>query len=147
MDAIVAVYADWGIGAKGTQPLVIPADRRRFRELTMGAAVIVGRRTLDDFPGGRPLPGRNVTPQGDRPAVLEEQYDAVQHAARGGAPGNAPYDIPEAPAQPVVQKVEIPQVPPKEPPESGSQIPFGKPHAPRAMPLAPFGPYTPHTAP
>ena len=38
MDAIVAVYADWGIGAKGTQPLVIPADRRRFRELTMGAA-------------------------------------------------------------------------------------------------------------
>ena len=58
MDAIVAVYADWGIGAKGTQPLVIPADRRRFRALTMGAAVIVGRRTLDDFPGGRPLPGR-----------------------------------------------------------------------------------------
>lgn len=96
---------------------------------------------------GRPLPGRNVTPQGDRPAVLEEQYDAVQHAARGGAPGNAPYDIPEAPAQPVVQKVEIPQVPPKEPLESGSQIPFGKPHAPRAMPFAPFDPYTPHTAP
>ena len=96
---------------------------------------------------GRPLPGRTVTPQGDRPAVLEEQYDAVQHAARGGAPGNAPYDIPEAPAQPVVQKVEIPQVPPKEPPESGSQIPFGKPHAPRAMPFAPFDPYTPHTAP
>lgn len=24
MDAIVAVYADWGIGAKGTQPLVTP---------------------------------------------------------------------------------------------------------------------------
>ena len=59
MDAIVAVYADWGIGAKGTQPLVIPADRRRFRELTMGAAVIVGRRTLEDFPGGKPLPGRS----------------------------------------------------------------------------------------
>ena len=37
---------------------MIPADRRRFRALTMGAAVIVGRRTLDDFPGGRPLPGR-----------------------------------------------------------------------------------------
>ena len=41
MDAIVAVYADWGIGAKGTQPLVIPADRRRFRALTMGTAVIL----------------------------------------------------------------------------------------------------------
>lgn len=59
MDAIVAVYADWGIGAKGTQPLVIPADRRRFRELTTGAAVIVGRRTLQDFPGGKPLKNRH----------------------------------------------------------------------------------------
>lgn len=58
MDAIVAVYADWGIGAKGTQPLVIPADRKRFRELTCGSAVIVGRRTLLDFPGGKPLKGR-----------------------------------------------------------------------------------------
>lgn len=58
MDAIVAVYADWGIGAKGTQPLVIPADRKRFRELTTGSAVIVGRRTLLDFPGGKPLKGR-----------------------------------------------------------------------------------------
>lgn len=59
MDAIVAVYSDWGIGAKGTQPLVIPADRKRFRELTQGAAVIVGRKTLEDFPGGKPLKGRH----------------------------------------------------------------------------------------
>ena len=29
MQAIVAVYVDWGIGAKGTQPLVIPATARR----------------------------------------------------------------------------------------------------------------------
>ena len=58
MDAIVAVYADWGIGAKGTQPLVIPADRKHFRTLTDGAAVIVGRKTLEDFPGGRPLKNR-----------------------------------------------------------------------------------------
>lgn len=59
MQAIVAVYSDWGIGAKGTQPLVIPADRKRFRELTNGAAVIVGRKTLEDFPGGRPLKNRH----------------------------------------------------------------------------------------
>ena len=59
MDAIVAVYSDWGIGAKGTQPLVIPADRKHFRDLTQGAAVIVGRKTLGDFPGGRPLKGRH----------------------------------------------------------------------------------------
>ena len=88
MDAIVAVYADWGIGAKGTQPLVIPADRRRFRALTMGAAVIVGRRTLDDFPGGRPLPGRenlvltrqNITIEGAQ--VVHSPAGAVAAAAR-----------------------------------------------------------------
>lgn len=59
MDAIVAVYADWGIGAKGTQPVVLHADRAHFREKTRGAAVIVGRRTMEDFPGGRPLKGRD----------------------------------------------------------------------------------------
>ena len=53
MDAIVAVYSDWGIGAGGTQPVVLHADRAHFRALTDGAAVIVGRATLADFPGGR----------------------------------------------------------------------------------------------
>ena len=59
MEAIVAVYSDWGIGIDGTQPVVVKADRAHFIELTRGAAVIVGRRTLADFPGGRPLKGRN----------------------------------------------------------------------------------------
>lgn len=58
LEAIVAVYGDWGIGADGTQPVTVSADRKHFRDLTMGAAVIVGRRTLADFPGGRPLKGR-----------------------------------------------------------------------------------------
>ena len=59
LEAIVAVYADWGIGAKGTQPVVLRADRRHFREITGSDAVLVGRRTLADFPGGRPLKGRH----------------------------------------------------------------------------------------
>ncbi len=59
MEAIVAVYADWGIGADGTQPVVLKADRAHFREKTEGHAVLVGRKTLADFPGGRPLPGRD----------------------------------------------------------------------------------------
>ena len=58
MEAIVAVYSDWGIGAGGTQPVVLKADRAHFRALTQGAAVIVGRKTLADFPGGKPLKGR-----------------------------------------------------------------------------------------
>ncbi len=59
MEAIVAVFSDWGIGSEGTQQLVLKADRAHFRELTAGAAVIVGRRTMEDFPGGRPLKGRD----------------------------------------------------------------------------------------
>lgn len=58
MNAIVAVYEDWGIGCNGTQPIALSADRKFFRETTRGAAVIVGRKTLADFPGGKPLPGR-----------------------------------------------------------------------------------------
>ena len=59
MEAIVAVYSDWGIGSGGTQPVVLKADRTHFKELTDGAAVIVGRKTLGDFPGGRTLKGRH----------------------------------------------------------------------------------------
>ena len=58
MDAIVAVYDDWGIGCGGTQPIALSTDRKFFRETTRGAMVIVGRRTIDDFPGKKPLPGR-----------------------------------------------------------------------------------------
>ncbi len=58
MDLIVAVYEDWGIGRDGTQPVALAADRKFFRETTRGACVIVGRKTLADFPGGKPLPGR-----------------------------------------------------------------------------------------
>lgn len=58
MEAIVAVFSDWGIGSEGTQQVVLKADRKHFRELTNGAAVLVGRRTLGDFPGGVPLKNR-----------------------------------------------------------------------------------------
>ena len=58
MELIVAVYDDWGIGRDGTQPVALSADRKFFRETTRGAMVIVGRRTIEDFPGRKPLPGR-----------------------------------------------------------------------------------------
>ncbi len=58
MELIVAVYDDWGIGKDGTQPIALSADRKFFRETTKGACVIVGRKTLADFPGGKPLPNR-----------------------------------------------------------------------------------------
>ena len=58
MDLIVAVYDDWGIGKDGTQPIALSADRKFFRETTRGATVIAGRKTVADFPGQKPLPGR-----------------------------------------------------------------------------------------
>lgn len=58
MEAIVAVYDDWGIGRDGTQPIALTADRKFFRRTTAGAMVIAGRRTIGDFPGQKPLPGR-----------------------------------------------------------------------------------------
>lgn len=58
MVAIVAVDEGWGIGYQGRLLARIPEDLRRFKALTMGHPVILGRKTLDTFPGGRPLPGR-----------------------------------------------------------------------------------------
>ena len=58
MYAIVAVDANWAIGAQGDLLFSLPTDMRRFRQLTSGGTVILGRKTLDSFPGGRPLPRR-----------------------------------------------------------------------------------------
>ena len=58
MELIVAVYDDWGIGKDGSQPIALSTDRKFFREMTRGAMVIAGRRTIADFPGQKPLPGR-----------------------------------------------------------------------------------------
>ena len=88
MEAIVAVNSDWGIGRDGTQQVVLKADRAHFRELTAGAAVIVGRRTLGDFPGGRPLKGRHnivVTRQAleiEGAEVVHSTEEALAAAAR-----------------------------------------------------------------
>lgn len=58
MDIVVAVDTNWGIGLNGTQTVVIPEDRRHFRVLTKDSTVILGRRTLLDFPNGKPLKNR-----------------------------------------------------------------------------------------
>lgn len=58
MNAIVCADRNWGIGREGALLVRIPEDLRRFKALTTGHAVILGRKTLATFPGGRPLPGR-----------------------------------------------------------------------------------------
>ena len=58
MELIVNVTENWGIGCQGRLLVSISADLRRFRQLTEGRVVILGRKTLETFPGGRPLKNR-----------------------------------------------------------------------------------------
>jgi dihydrofolate reductase len=57
---LVAAVARGGvIGRDGGLPWRLPEDARRFRELTIGHPVVMGRRTWDSLPDRfRPLPGR-----------------------------------------------------------------------------------------
>lgn len=58
MELIVNVTENWGIGFENHLLVSISADLRRFRTLTEGKTVILGRKTLATFPGGRPLKNR-----------------------------------------------------------------------------------------
>lgn len=58
MELIVNVTENWAIGFENSLLVTISADLRRFRELTTGKTVILGRKTLATFPGGRPLKNR-----------------------------------------------------------------------------------------
>lgn len=68
MQAIVAVSRSWGIGKGGDLLFRLPSDLRRFKAMTTGHTVIMGRKTLDSLPGGKGLPHR-------RNLVLSRQSD------------------------------------------------------------------------
>lgn len=53
---IVAVASNGVIGRNGALPWRLPEDLRRFRSITTGHAIVMGRRTWDSL--GHPLPGR-----------------------------------------------------------------------------------------
>jgi len=54
---VVAVAENGVIGQRGALPWRIPEDLKRFKSLTMGKPVIMGRKTWDSLPR-KPLPGR-----------------------------------------------------------------------------------------
>ena len=58
MKLIAAVDSNWGIGYKNKLLVRIPEDQRFFRNKTINKAVILGRKTLESFPNGRPLDDR-----------------------------------------------------------------------------------------
>jgi len=54
---IVAVSDDWGIGLNNDLLWNLPEDLKRFRRLTTGNTIVMGKRTWESLPK-RPLPGR-----------------------------------------------------------------------------------------
>ena len=68
MKAIAAVDLKGCIGRDGGLLTSLPEDMKFFRETTLGKTVVMGRKTLDSFPGGRPLANR-------RNIVLTRQED------------------------------------------------------------------------
>ncbi len=76
MKLIVAVSENWGIGKDNDLLFSIPTDMKFFRETTKGHTVVMGRKTLESFPGGKPLKNRlNIVlsknlPQGEGYTVV-----------------------------------------------------------------------------
>jgi len=68
LSIVVAHSSNRVIGRDGALPWRLPSDLRRFRELTRGHAVLMGRRTFESLPDRfRPLPERrNLVLSGDR---------------------------------------------------------------------------------
>ena len=77
MQAIVAVSQDWGIGRDGGLLFRLPSDLRRFKALTLGHTVIMGRKTLLSLPKGRPLPERRNLVLSRQPGFAPEGAEVV----------------------------------------------------------------------
>ena len=58
MRAILCADKNWGIGKNNKLLVSIPADMRFFRDTTSNHVVVMGRKTLESFPGGKPLKNR-----------------------------------------------------------------------------------------
>ena len=101
MILIAAVDKNWAIGKDNNLLVHIPADQRFFRETTTGNVVVMGRKTLESFPNGKPLKNREnivlsrnngFSPEGvtvvrDLPSLLEKisNYPKDTVFCRGGA--------------------------------------------------------------
>ena len=79
MNIIVAADQNWGIGKDNKLLVSIPADMKMFREETSGKVVVMGRKTLESFPGGQPLKKRtNIVLTGTVVHSIEEALEEVK---------------------------------------------------------------------
>lgn len=58
MNMIVNVDNNWAIGYRNSLLVRIPSDMKFFRQETTGKVIVMGRKTLESFPGGQPLKNR-----------------------------------------------------------------------------------------
>jgi len=72
---VAAVGRNGVIGVDGRLPWKIPEDLARFKELTMGQALVMGRATFESI--GRPLPGRDSIVLTRRPDWSHEGVDVA----------------------------------------------------------------------
>ncbi len=118
---IVLIYAraaNGAIGHEGHLPWRLPADMRRFKAMTMGKPMIMGRKTFESF--GSPLPGRrhivlsrrdDLTVDGvamagsvaEALALATQGNDTGEIAIIGGA---AIYDV----FMPLAHRIELTQI-------------------------------------
>jgi len=74
--SVIAAIAENGvIGRDGTLPWRLPADLQRFKRLTMGHTIVMGRRTWESI--GRPLPGRQMVVVSRQAAYQAEDVQVV----------------------------------------------------------------------
>ncbi len=81
MIAIVAVDENWAIGYRNDLLARIPEDQKFFRETTTGGVVVMGRNTLESFPGGKPLKGRVNIVLSRNPSYAPEGVTVVHNGA------------------------------------------------------------------
>jgi dihydrofolate reductase len=117
---VFARAANGVIGRDGGLPWHLPEDLAHFKAITLGAPVIMGRKTWDSLPPKfRPLPGRRnivVTRQADwaaagafKAASLEEAVSLCHDAPRAWVIGGADLYVQAAPIARVAEVTEIEQ--------------------------------------
>ena len=82
MQAIVAVSESWGIGKDNDMLFRISADLKRFRAITSGHTVVMGRKTLQSLPGGKGLPNRRNIVLTTDPNFTAENAEVVHNPAQ-----------------------------------------------------------------
>ena len=85
---VAAVARDGGIGLHGDLLVRLPEDLRRFKRLTLGSPIVMGRKTWQSI--GRPLPGRrNIVVTRDRSWHAEGAQPAASFKAAVALAGDA----------------------------------------------------------